>query len=81
MPSWPAPSGPRNDAAQAALAEAMSGAKRAAKHDLAGVRTELKADIHLLERGLKIWFGKMIAWQLTAITALLAIATAAIKLL
>ena len=59
----------------------MSGAKRAAKHDLAGVRTELKADIHLLERGLKIWFGKMIAWQLTAITALLAIATAAIKLL
>ena len=48
---------------------------------LAGVRTELKADIHLLERGLKIWFGKMMAWQLTAITALLAIATAAIKLL
>ena len=37
--------------------------------------------IHLLERGLKIWFAKMMAWQLTAITALLAIATAAIKLL
>jgi hypothetical protein len=64
-----------------ALAEAMSGAELATKHDLADVRTELKADIHLMERDLKIWFGKMMAWQLTAIAALLAIATAAIKLL
>jgi len=59
----------------------MSGAELATKHDLTDVRTELKADIHLLERDLKIWFGKMMAWQLTAIAALLAIATAAIKLL
>jgi hypothetical protein len=41
----------------------------------------LESKIELQERDLKIWFGKMMAWQLTAIAALLAIATAAIKLL
>ena len=65
----------------AALAEAMSGAELATKHDLADVKTELKADIHLLERDLKIWFGKIMAWQLTAIAVLLGVATAVVKLM
>jgi hypothetical protein len=54
----------------------------ATQADIAAVRhdiTAVRADMQLLERNLKIWFGKMMAWQLTAIAALLAIATAAIK--
>ena len=33
----------------------------------------LEGKIELQERDLKIWFGKMMAWQLTTIAALLAI--------
>ena len=66
---------------ESSLKRDMAEMESSLKRDIADVRTELKTDMVLLERGLKIWFGKMMAWQLTAIAGLLAIATAAVKLL
>ncbi|MEI8396276.1 MAG: hypothetical protein WCF85_16195 [Rhodospirillaceae bacterium] len=69
-------------------ARAHAGALNDALHDTVATQadlreTELRLErkIDLVERDLKIWFGKMMAWQLTAIAGLLAIATAAMKLL
>ncbi len=53
----------------------------ASQADLREAVTRLEGRVDLVERDLKIWFGKMMAWQLTAIAGLLAIATAAVKLL
>ncbi|MFC5356194.1 hypothetical protein [Azospirillum himalayense] len=67
-------------AAAEAFADA-TGQDIATKSDIAYLRNELRNDAQILERDLKIWFGKMMAWQLTAITALVGLAAAAIKLL
>ena len=70
-----------------AQARAHATALNNALHDTVATQAELREAesrlerrINLVERDLKIWFGKMMAWQLGAIAALLAIATAAIKL-
>ena len=63
-----------------AQAEAVTNVvKEARETDLDSLAA--KVDLQLMERDLKIWFGKMMAWQLSAISAMLAIATAAVKLL
>ena len=56
------------------FAEATS-QELATKADMLAIRN----DMQLLERDLKIWFGKMMAWQLTAVAGLLAVATAVVK--
>ncbi|ALG73104.1 hypothetical protein VY88_32610 [Azospirillum thiophilum] len=65
-------------AAAEAFAEATS-EEIATKSDIAALRTGLGNDMQIMERDLKIWFGKMMAWQLTAIAGLLGIATAIVK--
>lgn len=57
------------NATASALADAMSGAEMSTKADLA-----------VLERDLKIWVGKMLAWHLTATATLIGAAVALIKL-
>ena len=67
-----------------AQARAHAGALNDALRDTVATRAvtqRLETKIDLMERNLKIWFGKMMAWQLTAIAGLLAITTAAVKLL
>jgi hypothetical protein len=46
-----------------------------------GQELATKTDLQIMERDLKIWFGKMMAWQLTAIAVLLGVAIAVVKLL
>ena len=53
----------------------------AIRSELAKEASAIRSDMRLMERDLKIWFGKMMAWQLTAIAGLLAIATAVVKFL
>lgn len=48
---------------------------------LNGEIASLRSDMRLLERDLKIWFGRMMAWQLSAVAVIVGIATAAHKLL
>ena len=65
-------------------ARAHAGALSDALHDAVATQADiqrLESKIELQDRDLKIWFGKMMAWQLTAIAGLLAIVTAAVKLL
>ncbi|WP_434623492.1 hypothetical protein [Azospirillum sp. B2RO_4] len=67
-------------AAAEAFAEATS-QEIATKADIAALGSMVRGDVQIMERDLKIWFGKMMAWQLTAIAGLLGIATAVVKLL
>ncbi|BAI75318.1 hypothetical protein AZL_c00250 (plasmid) [Azospirillum sp. B510] len=67
-------------AAAEAFAEATS-QEIATKADVSALGVTVRGDVQIMERDLKIWFGKMMAWQLTAIAGLLGIATAVVKLL